>query len=321
MINQEGKETIPTQYLEILALGKESKDGFIVKAENGKYGIVDNSNKTIIEPKYDEIIKIYGSDMYVVKQAGKQIIAKKDGSEVATLSAYDEIKEILKNSDNGIIYTQGNKHGVMKLTGEITISPEYEELKEAKTGILIAKQNGKYGIIDLSKQTKIEPTYKTITYHEKADLYIGEKEDYSNDIIDNTFTIRQTGILLDLDDEKGYLSLKQGEENKYYNFKFEEKNIQEIQTNRNLFKSKKDGKYGFIDKDQKVVVDYQYDDVTEQNAYGFAGIKKDGKWGSINNNGEVVQEPTYNLDEYLKIDFIGRWHLGKDINMNYYNQQ
>ena len=259
--------------------------------------------------------------MYVVKQAGKQIIAKKDGSEVATLSAYDEIKEILKNSDNGIIYTQGNKHGVMKLTGEITISPEYEELKEAKTGILIAKQNGKYGIIDLSKQTKIEPTYKTITYHEKADLYIGEKEDYSNDIIDNTFTIRQTGILLDLDDEKGYLSLKQGEENKYYNFKFEEKNIQEIQTNRNLFKSKKDGKYGFIDKDQKVVVDYQYDDVTEQNAYGFAGIKKDGKWGSINNNGEVVQEPTYNLDEYLKIDFIGRWHLGKDINMNYYNQQ
>ncbi len=321
MINQEGKETIPTQYLEILALGKESKDGFIVKAENGKYGIVDNSNKTVIEPKYDEITKIYGSDMYVVKQAGKQIIAKKDGSEVATLSAYDEIKEILKNSDNGIIYTQGNKHGVMKLTGEITISPEYEELKEAKTGILIAKQNGKYGIIDLSKQTKIEPTYKTITYHEKADLYIGEKEDYSNDIIDNTFTIRQTGILLDLDDEKGYLSLKQGEENKYYNFKFEEKNIQEIQTNRNLFKSKKDGKYGFIDKDQKVVVDYQYDDVTEQNAYGFAGIKKDGKWGSINNNGEVVQEPTYNLDEYLKIDFIGRWHLGKDINMNYYNQQ
>ena len=48
--------------------------------------------------------------------------------------------------------------------------------------------------------------------------------------------------------------------------------------------------------------------------------QKDGKWGSINNKGEVVIEPTYNLDDYLSIDFIGRWHLGKDINMNYYNQ-
>ena len=27
-----------------------------------------------------------------------------------------------------------------------------------------------------------------------------------------------------------------------------------------------------------------------------------------------------NLDNYLLIDFIGRWHLGTDINMNYYNQ-
>ena len=56
------------------------------------------------------------------------------------------------------------------------------------------------------------------------------------------------------------------------------------------------------------------------NDYGFAGIKKDGKWGSIDIKGNVVQEPTYNLDEYLLIDFIGRWHLGQDINMNYYNQ-
>ena len=83
---------------------------------------------------------------------------------------------------------------------------------------------------------------------------------------------------------------------------------------------KNEGKYGFVDKDGNVVIDYQYDDVTEQNNYGYAGIKKDGKWGSIDNKGNVVREPTYHLDDYLKVDFIGRWHLGKDINMNYYNQ-
>ena len=104
------------------------------------------------------------------------------------------------------------------------------------------------------------------------------------------------------------------------NFKFEEKNVKDIFTSNTLYLSRKNGKYGFIDKNGKVVVDYIYDDATEQNEYGYASIKKDGKWGSIDNKGNIVQEPTYNLDEYLKIDFIGRWHLGKDINMNYYNQ-
>ena len=38
-------------------------------------------------------------------------------------------------------------------------------------------------------------------------------------------------------------------------------------------------------------------------------------------NGEVLTaKEIYNLDNYLLIDFIGRWHLGTDINMNYYNQ-
>lgn len=53
---------------------------------------------------------------------------------------------------------------------------------------------------------------------------------------------------------------------------------------------------------------------------GYAGIKKDGKWGAIDINGNIVINPTYNLDDYLQVDFIGKWHLGKDLNMNYYNQ-
>lgn len=319
VLDSEGKELLSTQYVDVTNLGKDNKAGFIVTGEDGKFGIVDYSNQTILETKYDEIEKIYGNDRYVVKQAGKQILVQKDGTEILS-TGFDEIKEILKNVDNGIIYTQNGKYGVMKMSGEITITASYDELKEAKSGILIAKQNGKYGVIDLQSNTKIEPNYISISYNEKADLYIAEKEDYSNDMIDNTFTVRQSGVLIDLDDEKGYMELKQGEEYAYYNFKFEPKNVTEIYTANTLFKSKKDGKYGFVDKDGKVVVDYQYDDATQQNSYGYAGVKKDGKWGAIDSKGNVVQEPTYDLEDYLKIDFIGRWHLGKDINMNYYNQ-
>ena len=319
VLNNEGKQVIAPEYYDISNLGKDDKSGFIVKGENEKYGIVDYSNQIILEAKYDGIEKVYGNDTYVVKQEGKELLVKKGGQELLT-EGFDEIKAILKNAHSGIIYTAGGKYGVMNLLGEVIIEPSYEDLKEAKTGILIAKQDGKYGIIDIQKNSKMEANYTAISYNEKADIYLAEKEDYNNDIIDNAFNVRQTGLLIDLNDEKGYIELKQGEEYKYYNFKFEEKKVTDIQTSNTLFKSKKDGKYGFVDKNGKVVVDYQYDDVTDQNSYGYAGIKKDGKWGSIDEKGKVVQEPTYDLEDYLKIDFLGRWHLGKDINMNYYNK-
>lgn len=320
VVGEDGKILIPPQYANIENLDTESKVGFVVQNEEGKYGIVDYSNATILEPKYDEITKVYGSDNYVVKQAEKEIIVKKDGTEVLNNSDYDSITEVLKNTENGVIYKKQDKFGVMKLSGEITIDAEYEDLKESKSGILIAKKDGKYGVIDISKNQKVEFKYNSIFYNEKADLYVAEDEEFNNEIIDNTFAVQKTGILLDLDDEKGYIKLREGEETKYYNFKFEERKESDIFISNTLFISKKDGKYGFVDKEGNVVVDYIYDDATQQNEYGYAGVKKDGKWGVVDKQGKLLQEPTYDLGDYLTVDFIGRWHLGKDLNMNYYNQ-
>lgn len=319
VIDNTGKELVKAEYLDVTNLGKDNKEGFIVKNAEGKSGIVDYSGQVVIETKYDEVKKVYGNQMYVVKQEGKEVIAKKDGT-VIELAGYDEIKEILKSEDNGFIYTKNGKYGIMKLTGEAIIDAEYDDLKESKTGIYIAKKDSKYGIIDINKEIKVQFIYTNITYNEKADLYVADKEDFTNDIIGNDFLVKLLGILIELNDEKGYIELRQENEYKYYNFKFEEKAIADINQEITLFVSKKDGKYGFTDKSGKVIVDYIYDDATEQNIYGFAAIKKDGKWGSIDSKGNVVQEPIYNLDNYLKIDFIGRWHYGMDLNMNYYNQ-
>ena len=305
------------EYSDIQGMGTDNKEGFIVKSNDGKYGVVDFSNNNILETKYDEVAKIYGNGFYVVKQNGNQLLVDKDGIEVLK-SGFDEITAILKNMENGVIYKKNNKYGVMKTTGEIILEASYDELKETKSGILIAKKDGKYGVIDLENNSKVEFKYNAISYNEKADLYITEDENFNNEILDNTYTVKLTGILIDLDSEKGYLELRQDNEYKYYNFKFEEKKETDIFTSNTLFLSKKDGKYGFIDKEGKVIVDYIYDDATSQNIYGYAGVKKDGKWGVVDNKGSLIQEPTYDLDDYLKIDFIGRWHLGKDINMNYY---
>ena len=317
--DNKGNVLITPSYAEITSLDKDKSQGFIVKNSEGKYGIVDTANKQVLETKYDAVEKIYRNDYYVVTENGKQEVIKKDGNIVLS-GNYDKIEAILQNPENGIIYKQKEKYGIMNLSGAVVIKPEYEKLKEGASGSIIAKKDSKYGIIDLQGNQKVEFKYQNLSYNEKADLYIAEDDQYENEILDSNYQVKQTGYLIELNTDKGYMELNQNNSYKYYNFKFEEQNAENIFTSNTLFASKKDGKYGFVDKNGKTVVDYIYDDVTSQNSYGYAGIKKDGKWGAIDKDGKVVKEPTYNLDDYLKIDFIGGWYLGKDINMNYYRK-
>ena len=318
IVNEEGKIIIEPQYAEIINFGEEANAGFIVKNSEGKYGLVDISNNKVLETKYDKIQKTHEGDYYVVTESGTQKVIKKDGTE--SLSTKNEIISILKNTEGVIYKTSDNKYGVMNLSGENIIESNYNQLEEAKTGMFIAKRDNKYGIIDEKNETKLEFNNQSIIYNEKGDFYITEDENYNNKILNNNYETKLEGILTDIDDEKGYIELKQGEEYKYYNFKFEEQKEEDIFTNNTLFVDKKDGKYGLIDKKGKTVVEYIYDEMTRQNEFGYVAVKKDGKWGAIDRNGKIVQDPIYELDDYLKVDFIGTWYLGKDLNMNYYRK-
>ena len=145
-----------------------------------------------------------------------------------------------------------------------------------------------------------------------------QKEDGQSDLLDRNFNVKATGIVSQINEEKNYIRIRVNDEYKYYNFKLEEKTSSEILVTNTIFLSKKDGKYGYVNSKGIVVVDYIYDDATEQNKYGYVSVKKDGKWGCLNQKGETVIEPTYTLSNYLVVDFIGKWHLAQDINANYY---
>ena len=320
IVDNEGKMILQPEYADIINLGDDNLSGYIIKNQEQKYGIVDYTASQVLEAKYDSIENVYGNDLYVVTENGVKKVINKDGSDVLT-QGFDSVKEILSNKDNGIIFERAGKYGVMKLDGTVTIEPNYEDLDESKSGFLIAKLNGKYGIIDLQQTEKIPYNYNSIEYNQSADIYIADDENYNTTLYNSNFEAKVQGMLLELNKDQGYIKMSIGEDIKYYNFRFEEKTDKDIFPANTLNMDKKDGKYGFVNKNGEVVVDYIYDDATEQNGSGYAGIKKDGKWGNIDSTGKIVQEPIYNLDDYLLVDFIGNWHLGKDINANYYNKE
>ena len=140
------------------------------------------------------------------------------------------------------------------------------------------------------------------------------------DLFDRNFNLRLSGIVSEINTNKGYMKIRVNSEYKYYNFQFEEKKNTEILTGNTLFLSKQDGKYGYVDQNNVVVINYIYDDATEQNDSGYVAVKKDGKWGTINSKGETVVEPKYTLENNPIVDFIGTWHLAEDINAGYYTK-
>ena len=292
----------------------------IVESANNDLGVINaNTGETIIETKYDDIYYLQHTGDFLVEDNSKVGIISKNRETKVQLS-YDSIE--LMDSDAGLyLVKRDNKYGVMKITGEVVIEPIYDNLKQTSLGTFIAKKGENYGIINWNNEEKLEFNYIGITYSEKADIYIAEKEDNTADFLNYNLEKKLQGIFLNIDVEKGYLKVRVGDDIRYYNFRFEEKKDTEILTSNTLFLRKKDGKYGLVDKNENIVVDYQYDDAVEQNIFGYVAVKKDGKWGSIDSKGNVVCEPTYNLDSYFYIDFIGRWHLGQDLNMNYYNMQ
>ena len=314
LVNDNGSLIAETIYTEIKNLGDTYKDGYITINEEGKYGIISTTKKQILENKYEHIAQIYLKDYYLVKEGGKQKLIDSKGNTIIE-TGFDEIKSA---TSNGIIFTKNNLYGEMNTAGETTIEAKYQELKEAKNGIYIAKQNDKYGIIDENQIEKISFDYTGITYNEKANLYLAEDIEYKTSIIDDKFNVKIVGILSEINVDKSYIRMRINDEYKYYDLNCEEKANTEILKDNTLFLSKKDGKYGYIDKKGNVVVDYIYDDATEQNEYGFAAVKKNGLWGAIDKEGNQTIEPKYNLTNNLKIDFISKWHLGEDLNMNYY---
>lgn len=314
LVNKSGATIINAEYSKILKFDEDYTKGYITINNENKYGLVSYAGSTILENKYEKIYAIYGENNFVISENGRQVVINAKGEKILT-DGFDKIKQI--NSD-GVVFVKDKKYGFMDFDKKVLIKPEYQDLKELNAGILKAKKDNKYGIVDLENKEKIKFNYSDLYYEQSAGFYVAEDEKYNSEILDTDLNVKLSGIISEINKDSGYMKLKINDEYKYYNFKFEEKDVKDILSTNNIFVSKKDGKYGFVDRDGNVVVDYIYDEAQEQNKYGFAAVKKDDLWGAIDRKGKETISPKYKMKNYLVIDFIGKWHLGQDINMNYY---
>ena len=307
LVNEVGQTIVNTEYKNVVALKDEYKSEYIIVNTENKYGLISTSGTTLIEAKYEQIKYIGSSHLFAVKESDKWKLFDTETNKIVVDSGYKNIVEA--KSENIIVVNEYGKYGVLNKDYTEKIKPQYEDLKYAFSIYYIAKKDGKYGIINSENETIIEFEYQNMIYVENGGFIEADKTNTETVLFDNNLGQKVVGIVSDINKDKGYIKVYTNNEYKYYNFKLEEKSSSDLLTENTLFLSKKDGKYGYVDKSGNVVVDYIYEDGTEQNALGYAAVKKDGVWGSINKAGVIVLEPSVNLDNSIYIDFIGTWHL------------
>ncbi len=285
--------------------GLISKEGELLVKKDDKFGVINNRGKELIKIKYDYI-------------AGDEYYRADDG--------YKSSGYIIgEKKDNGYRYGYMNKNQKLLLGtdyNEITRIGDIKNENTDKNVFVIARKNGQCGLIK-NKKVIIDFKYQEINYSGVENLFILTRNTKSG-----VYTSKGKKILPvkfeDIAINDDYIYSKNGDTEKYYNFKGQEvdkkisdKEVEDDQYSESksvdsikpsLIPNNKNGKWGFIDKNENVKVDYIYDEVTEVNKYGFAGIKKDGKWGSIDEKGNIVQEPIYDLDEIEEISFIGKYY-------------
>lgn len=310
LVTDTGKVMIENKYEDIQALGKDVK-AYIVKSNN-LYGVYP-----ILDCKYQEIKALNNQNVFCVKENNSYKVIDKDGNKVFN----EKFSKIEAIQDNFIIYQYNKKYNAYDMQNKKKFDKSYSELKYTTNGLFIFKDNTNYGIIDNNEIVKLKDEYTSIQYYDKVNIYELEKKD-SEDIRICNQNLEEfaTGIVNEVNYDKSYIKIWTEEGYQYYNLNGEKITAKEALPTNNLFLSKQNGKYGLVDKEGNIVVDYIYDDAREQNLFGYIAVKKDGLWGCLDKKGKMICDPKYNLDNNLLIDFIGTYHIGEDINFIFYTK-
>ena len=343
-IDNKGKLQLPIEYNEISRVTEIQNENeiFLIARKNGQYGLLKNG-KEVLGYEYQAIEYDENSKIFVLEKTKKFGIANSEGKIIVPVEYTDlELKGeyiYVKKDENEYVYDK-NGNAVNINYNKSIIQTDNNDYK-----ITITVNNDKslYGIADSNNKQIVEEKYLYIEYvygnyfiacgedgklgviDDKGNIIIELNNDVVekvqgkniiqvSDLNSNKTSMYSSNMkkILELtnpilENEEDYLKIYNDKELKYLD---KDGNVVENTKlfNNKLFALKQDEKWGFVDKNNNIKVEANYQKVTDFNQYGYAAIEDNGKWGSINENGEVVIKPTYELKNNQEPDFIGKYY-------------
>ncbi len=275
--------------------------------KSSQYGIVDINGKQILPVQYSEI-EVRGIYLQTIQNEEKTYFDLQ-GNKIDNLNYTSMLKT--DNENYYITINEDGYYGIVNSQKKELVKNKYNYLEYLFGEYFIAaNEEGNLGIINTKDETKVEFIYEVLqkiddTSVVEAKILKENRSDLYAQNLEKIYSVNYATIYK----ENNSLKVSSKEDVKYFDVNGKELTVNDIYPNNTLFTSKKDGKWGYINEQGNVVIDYQYDSVTEFNSYGFAGIKKDDLWGVINKNGEIIVEPKYKIPESnLEPEFLGKYY-------------
>lgn len=343
-LNHKGKEILKTEYNEITRVTEiQDNDNFyLVCARNGQYGIIKNG-EPLIDNQYQSIQYDGTNRVFVIEKSKKFGIANLEG-EVIVPVQYNEIDITgiylyARNEQGTTVYNSkgtqvnidvnvaildttnekykirinnqdGTKYGVINKEGKQLIEEKYNYMEYLHNNyFIVSNENGKLGVLDDKGSIKVEMNHNSLQRIQDTNLIQATlSENKITEIYSQSIEkiCEMENAMIEVEDK--YIKVYNESETKYFSKEGKELKNTEVYTTNKLFVAEKDGKYGFVDKNGNIVVDYKYDRANEFNIYGFATVRKDEKWGAINEQGKEVAAPIYEIKEQKEPTFIGNYY-------------
>lgn len=273
-----------------------SEYNYFILEQNGKYGVIDKSGNIVIDADYEAVqIPNPSKDIFICIKEYNQ-----DTKEYATVVYNGKKEEILSNYNNVqavaiftninstpyersvLTYKENEKYGLIDLQGKEITKPIYDEISSInyKEGTFLVKQNEQEGIINMKGKTIIKCEYESVT----SDNYYNK--DQNNE---------KAGFIVSKKTDDGY---RYG----YINYRGSKivkpiftqlERVTEISDDKNIyFIAFKDGQAGLL-KNNKEIVNYEYEDIQYNVLSDVFIIQRNGKYGATTREGKTILYPEY----------------------------
>lgn len=297
------KKIIPFEYQNIYY--SDVSNIFIVQKGNN-YGFYNNEGNEILEPKYSEY-SIAGNYICVTEDKVKTLYDI-NGNALNNINYISMIE-----TDNPEYFIAQKENGdYCIISKNITVDEGFSYLSYAfEDYFIFMDKSGKYGVWKVWDGIKVPSEYEYILKIDGKNALEAKKYDSEDtDIYSENMEIVSTisGAIVDIVDEN-YSVIYSNSEKIYINKEGNIVSNTEVYPENQLYSVKKEDRWGYADKNGNIVIECEYDFVTELNEYGFAAIATNGVWGVINKEGKIVVEPSYKLEIYYMPEFIEKYKI------------
>lgn len=332
-----GKVLFECNYNEIYRITEnpDEKTAYLISSYNGRYGLIKD-DKQVLDNQFDSIEYDSNTNLIVVEKSGKQGVYNLQGETVIPIE-YDSIiiggdyinaikgesREVYgvdgniiqttftnhqKVSNNYyIIIDENNNYNIVDASNRLLLQQQYIYIEYFANDLFIVTQGTNSGLINSNGNIVVPIKYSSLQRIGNKDLLLATTvQNNKVDIINGNGTISEGIENGSLEVQENYIKLFSENNVKYFDMSGNEKKYKDIFTNNQIYAESKNGKWGFVDKNGNIVVNFIYDMVTEQSG-DIAGVKKDGLWGVIDTTGNVIVNPIYKLN-WNNVKFLSTYY-------------